>query len=1051
MKRALTKSALSLAFASLLALPAGASVKKDSLIMYCSTNQNWNGEAYQGFYYYPFTGNGKDRRVGTTLGMTAYWGAPVGNKYYLFCGKTDEDSWGDETTTYYLVTLDRATLEEIDRHEVSTDLIANDVAVDPTSGRIYGLFIGDNGEGYVWGYVDPETRTRTKISDYTVKYNNSSNTIDQFRSICFSPDGQAYAVPFSGKLYKVDKETGEVTNVGFTKYYFNYVESATWDHVNDRVLTTYSYGSQSVLNAIDPTTAAMTTVGNLPGAVTVIYNPYDYVSEKSPLPVDNLTATFENGARDGVVSFVAPTLAEDSTSLSGDLNYFIVNKGEVVASGTVAPGGTVSEQVNTGANELVKYSVYTTNASGESIRELTAAFAGIDKPAMPVVSATLDDNKVKLVWNPVKTGAQGGYIDQSKLTYDVKRYPGGKTVASAITDTTFTDEITLPEEGKVESISYKVVARSGGKASEEGASKKVMIGHLIPEWTEQFATKNSLDNFTIIGTGEKAYTWEWNDYRKCANIKGDKSAAQNDWLISPPVYLKKGLSYNLSFDYNTGSYYNQKYELCIGKDNTAEAMTKQVDSETLKYAGKPYGYSNKTVTVRVDEDGIYYLGWHARSSANDENLYIDNIDLQAGVVPDVPGNIDNFKVVPEEYGRLYSNISFTLPTKTLNDKAITETLTASLYRNGEVVKTVDNLNAGTDVNLKDTVTKAGDYNYQLIVSNTQGNSNAATADVFVGNNAPLGAYRPTATEDLSTPGMVTLKWKSTETDYNGRKILPETLGYKIVRLYSDGATDTLATVRDTVYTYKECEPTTSQYMVYYLLYAFNDYGMSNAASLPSLALSVGEAYPAPYNESFKGRMKIPMDTHTLNGWSRNVKWEPVNDGDVTSQDGDGCYAHMIGEAAGNSAALTTGKISLEGLSNAELSFWVYRPDGSEANQLETKIGYNGVFTSMDITTMDQLQEGWNKTTIDLSDYAGKTIVLQWVGTIQDFVQIMMDNIYVGDPTVDLIHNANADEVQSVRYYDLSGREIQKPAHGAIVLMKTIMGNGKTDVRKVIFK
>lgn len=1050
MKRALKQPVFALALASLLALPANAAVKKDSLIMYCSTNQNWKGENLQGFYTYPFTNDGKAQRIGSTIGLTAFWGAPVGNKYYLCCGYKDEDSYGSGYDGYYLVTLDRATLEELSREEITSEMVANDVAVDPVTGRIYGLFIDNNASGYAWGYVDPETRTRTKVADYDVKYNNNQYTIDQFRSICFSPDGQAYAVPFSGKLYKVDKETGEVTNVGFTKYYFNYVEGATWDNENDRVLTTYSYGNTSVLNAIDPTTATMTTIGKLPGAVTVIYNPYDYVSEKSPLPVEALNVSFENGSREGTVSFVAPTLAEDSTALSGELTYYIVNKGEVVSSGTVSPGSTVNEQVNVAASELTKYSVYTTNAAGESIREVAVSFAGTDKPAMPVVTATLNDNKVSLSWNPIKTGAQGGYVNTDKMTYDVKRYPGGKLVASALTDTTYTDEITLPEEGKVDCYTYKVVARSGGLSSAEGASKKVVAGHYTPEWIEKFSAESALDVFTIVGSPDKANSWAWNDYRKCAYLVGDNSQAMNDWLISPPIYLKKGLSYNLSFDYNTGSYYNQKYELCIGKDNTPAAMTKQVDNETLKYSGKPYGYTNKTVAISVDEDGIYYIGWHARTSANDENLYIDNIDLQAGVVPDVPGNVNDFKVTPDDYGRLYSAITFTLPSKTLSDKDITEGITANLYRNGEVVKTLEDLNAGEHVTLKDTVNKADDYNYQLILSNAQGNGNAVEASVFVGNNSPLGAYRPTAVEDPNNPGMVTLTWKPTETDYNGRNILRETLGYKIIRIY-DGGEDTLATVKaDTFYTYKECEPTTPQYMIYYELRAFNDYGFSNVISLPSYAMCVGAAYPAPYEESFKGKLKVPMATNTLNGWSRNVKWEPTTDGDVMSQDGDGCYTHMIGEAAGNSASLTSGKISLEGLSNAELSFWVYRPSNSESNMLETKVGYNGVFTSMDVTTMDQLEEGWNKISIDLSDYLGKAIALQWIGTLQDNINIMMDNIYVGDPTADVIDNAAADEVLSVRYFDLSGREIQKPAKGSIVIMKTIMGNGKTDVRKVIF-
>lgn len=76
MKRALKQPVFALAVASLLALPANAAVKKESLIMYCSTNQSWKGESLQGFYTYPFTNDGKAQRIGSTIGMTAFGGHP---------------------------------------------------------------------------------------------------------------------------------------------------------------------------------------------------------------------------------------------------------------------------------------------------------------------------------------------------------------------------------------------------------------------------------------------------------------------------------------------------------------------------------------------------------------------------------------------------------------------------------------------------------------------------------------------------------------------------------------------------------------------------------------------------------------------------------------------------------------------------------------------------------------------------------------------------------------------------------------------------------------
>ncbi len=1049
MKTIFSKAILAFSLACMAGLPAQSVVRKDSLLMYCSTNEKWNGSSMQGFYSYPFKGDGSAQRMGDTVGMIAFWGAPVGNKYYLCCGTLNAEGSGYDT--YYLVTMERATLEVLNKEEVTSDLVANDVAVDPVSGRIYGLFLGGS-SGWVWGYVDPQTKTRTKIADYTQKYKDGEPTIDQIRSLCFSPDGQAFAVPFSGRLYKVNKETGELTTVGSSYYIFNYVESATWDHENDRVLTTYSYISSSSLCAIDTATAALTTVSSLPGAVTVIYNLYDYVTDKSPLPVSGLKAAFANGSKEGSVSFVMPTLTEDGTSLNGQVDYYVVYKGEVVASGAAAPGASVTEPVSVTSSSMAKYSVYTVNSGSESIREVAAAYAGTDNPQSPVVQAEKNGNSVALTWNAVRKGANGGYVNPGKMVYDVRRYPGGASVATGISDTTYTDQVAAPAEGEVAGYYYTVTARSEGYSSEAAASRKLMFGSITPEWTEKFSQESSLDNFTILNLSNTGNTWKWNDYRKCAMVEGDNNNAKNDWLISPPLHLQKGLSYVLTFDYNTGRSFNEKYELCLGNDNTAEAMKKTIDSGTLKYSGKPYGYSSKSVTVNVDEDGVYYLGWHAKTGVNTGTLYIDNIDLKDGLSSEVPSAPVNFTVAPDEDGRLTSKICFSIPTKTMGGKALTDNMKAIVYRDSVVVKTFDGQAPGTAISFDDPVAAAGNYTYKAVAMLGEVSSDTASVAVFVGNNQPLGASRPYSSEDVNNPGMVTVHWKPTAKDYNGRNILPETLGYKLLRIYDDGKTDTLATIMaDTTYTYKECEPTETQYVVYYQLYAFNSYGMGPIVSLPSDALYVGAPYMAPYNESFKGKLKVPFATKTLYGWSREVYWAPTtDDGTYSSQDGDGCYVHMLGSSKGNSASMTSGKISLANIQQPVLSFWVYKHNSDEANQLETLIGFGGNYSSVDITTMDQVNEGWNKISIDLSDYAGKSITLRWIGTISNVTEIMMDNISVDGDVVNGIGGPAGGDIQYVHYFDLSGRRIQAPRKGELVIMKTMFSDGRLDTRKIVY-
>lgn len=63
---------------------------------------------------------------------------------------------------------------------------------------------------------------------------------------------------------------------------------------------------------------------------------------------------------------------------------------------------------------------------------------------------------------------------------------------------------------------------------------------------------------------------------------------------------------------------------------------------------------------------------------------------------------------------------------------------------------------------------------------------------------------------------------------------------------------------------------------------------------------------------------------------------------------------------------------------------------------------------------------------------------------------MVDNIHVEGNPVSGISSMKADNVESVKYYDLTGCELKTPAKGAVVVMKTVMTNGKTDVMKIIF-
>lgn len=73
-------------------------------------------------------------------------------------------------------------------------------------GTVYGVFYSADGNSLEWGTVDYETCQRTTIGPAS----------QAFVAIGITKAGQLYAIGMDGKLYKVNKSTGEETLVGAT-------------------------------------------------------------------------------------------------------------------------------------------------------------------------------------------------------------------------------------------------------------------------------------------------------------------------------------------------------------------------------------------------------------------------------------------------------------------------------------------------------------------------------------------------------------------------------------------------------------------------------------------------------------------------------------------------------------------------------------------------------------------------------------------------------------------------------------------------------------------
>ena len=1020
---------------------------QDSLLIYVASCKNWlpkddyDNMEYQAFHTYPIAEDGLSTRYGDYIGgnLAGLWGAPVGNKYYLTA--TNQDKYNE----FSLITLDAATFELLDKEDISDrkDLIANDAALDPTTGKIYGVFIEPETHTYVFGTVNPVTKERTAIAPYS----KGDNTPSAF---CVSPEGELYGILYYGELVKFDKETGEITEIGNTGVVWSYVQAASWSLKDNMIHASWAgNGGMPSVFTINPQTAEMTQLSPETTLMTIFYNPCLYVKAKAPANVMAENLTFEKYSENGILSFTAPKTFHDGSVLSGSLNYYITNKGEIISQGTTTAGERVS--VNVTGSGVTKFGIYTENENGESLRRIVSGYAGSDVPATPLVSAKKGENSIKITWNPIKIGEHGGYIDTLNVKYDVYKFPGGEKIATDLVVNEYTDN-TLEEElkNKVVNYNYAVVAKVDEKESAQGVSNKIAWGYYEPTWTNSLSGESSFKEFTVIDANKDGQTWDFIGNSTLCFY--NTTQPKDDWLISPPMHMKKGLIYRLNYNACTnGREYTNKYEIYIGQDNTVAAMNTKVQDEisitSLAYPQyKDNDFKSFSNDVTVDEDGDYYFGWHATSEKEQGYLVIKNVEVLTGVEAVSPKQVSNCSVVADENGRFLTNISFTMPVAKNNGATLSGNVKAEIKRNGIVVKTLAAM-AGDKIEYVDSAEEAGNYVYTITPISADGRGMEYLKKVFVGNSIPYPTYDFTAKENVNKYGEVTLSWGLPSYDMNFRQLDPEKMRYIITYSTDEGETiDTLLNdYKGFSYTYQAVKEGEGQKNIIYYIKGYNYAG--SMSDTPSCQVLAGEPNATPWAESFLDEMSVPYIMNS--GWQR---WKDAVDGSITSQDGDGQFAGYKGTNVGDTGDMITGKLDMKGLSSPKLTFWIYKFIDEDVNTLETFVGSTDNWNSLGTVDLQNYGTGWNKVSFDISQYNGEVVQLRFLAKANYVIYVLVDNMLLASDgwTPDSVGEVNAcDDVVNVKYFDISGRMVAKPKRGSLVVRQIKTSDGKVKTDKMV--
>lgn len=796
-------------------------------------------------------------------------------------------------------------------------LSAVETAQDPNTGEIFGEFRNANGTGLEWGVADYPNKTRSTIAQATNSY----------VALGIAQDGYAYGVAQDGNLYKIDRQTGAETKVGSTGVKVQTESGSAYfqsGEIDPKTNTFYWAATDadgtSALYTVDLTTGAAAKVGDYPsdysGAnFTGMVIPMPAADDGAPAAIADLKATFEGGALTGKVSFTAPSTTFDGKgTISGSLDYHLIINGKDTLKGKTEAGQLTAVDVTVpeGLNQFV---AYTFNSAGKSPSAKASAFAGTDKPAAPTdVKFEVNDKGASvIIWTAAK-GLNDGWLGDVK--YDVARVAGEDTVwvGKDVTATTFEETV---EQDHLKAYKYGVVAKNAKGQSTVAMSNEQLLGAAfeVPYFCD-FDT--SLDLYTVIDANNDGSTWIWDPATKAAAYQWNSTNAGDDWLISPPLHLKGGKNYKVSFKARStnGALYPEKLEAFWGTGNSPELLKETLLEKTVLNGVDGYELFEKIIQPK--EEGKYYLGFHAVSDAYQYYLYLDSVLVEDAPDANAPGVVTNLKAAGDPTGELIATLTFNAPTTTQNGGTLSSLTKIEVRKGDNIVGTVNNPTPGEAYTVTDNNATQGTNDYAVYAYNEAGAGPRATVSTFVGVDMP---DMPTVSI-LDKTSSVTLSWDPVK-GLNGGIIQPAKTRYDIFNVspegyVSDSVTSVTGVTEYEITGLSNDEGATQSYRTW-AVRAANGAGESNFGVA---AIVVGKPYTLPFHQSFKNATDEGFFMG-INHGEGIYQWQITNE---TSVDNDGGSQSFFASEASSGNAYT-GKITLKGAKNPHLLF--YYKQGAE--------------------------------------------------------------------------------------------------------------------------
>ena len=849
----------------------------------------------------------------------------------------------------------------------------------------------------------------------TIDYNNDEVTITakhlldetEWNGFSIDKNGIGYMLDHRGHLYRINLESGEKTEVGFTEIVpYSYLSSYTHiDHATGRMFwATQDYNGVTALYEIDKNTALATRLVTFPGSEVVSgLSILPSVADKAPGKATDLSAEFADGNHTGTLKFTAPTTHNDGSAAAGTLNYKVLANDTEVKSGAASYGESVTlSSLECLESGRVLFTVILSNENGESAKAQCYAYVGNGVPKAPQkIKAVLTDNEINLSWDSVKQATDNRFFNPQEITYTVKRICGEQslTLAENTTATTIDDTFTFPADATT--YWYEVQASFKGEMSAPGKSNHIVLGAMSAPYSCDFTTGDkTMLQWNIFDVDNDGATWNYDDdYGFNLAWITETKKNHDDWMITPRVRLKAGTAYRVTL--NASSYAGGVgvVEVYYGAASNPESMATTLIPKTKLYLQGLGGLQWHTLEgwIVSDRDQEVCVGIHATNSRF--MTYVRDFEISAGTNAKSPAAPTEF-TAEGELKNLRATLSLKAPTLDMAGNSLNSITRLEVLRGDSVVKTFSNPTPGSSLSFTD---QGGGLRaeviYTAIAYNEYGTGLAAKASTKVGFPTPQFEQIPKQKE-TSTFGTSLVSWQRATQTVMGQPLGVEDVKYNVATVVDGDIGDILQRdLTTTEATVKWQNPDAPQSFAQFAVQARSNASVSYY--YPSESIPVGKPY-TDYSQNFEDA--------SLSGYILGYENEKGSnnsvgiatdrpDNLVNSVTGDRGFLSITTPNVGNKLSVFSGKISLQGIGKPSLTFYACNIKGDDSNLLSVKIRIPGQEWEevMPDTELQSLgDEGWNKVCVSLARFAGKVIEYRVTVTAKKYNLTYLDDFKVGD-------------------------------------------------------